>query len=141
MGHHDNMTMLHLTPHLILYFRGLNPVYDCFPCQIFTIGKNFSVSSLHVIMDYQVRTVNCNTRNPPAGVSATELMLLCQVERVSGEILDKSVMEEITQSNPDKQGFLQMSGIQNGLFHSEEWRVLEINQNFMIGQCFSHAYF
>ena len=87
-------------------------------------------------MDYQVRTDNCNTRNPPAGVSATEHMLLCQVERVSGEILNKSVMEEITQSNPNKQGFLQMSGIQNGLFHSEEWRVLEIKQNFMIGQFF-----
>ena len=85
-------------------------------------------------MDYQVRTDNCNTRNPPAGVSATEHMLLCQVERVSGEILNKSVMEEITQSNPNKQGFLQMSGIQNGLFHSEEWRVLEINRNFMISQ-------
>ena len=57
-----------------------------------------------------------------------------QVERLSGEILDKSVLEEITQDNQDKQGFLQMSGIQNGLFHSEEWRVLEINQNFMISQ-------
>ena len=61
-------------------------------------------------------------------------MLLLQVERVSGEILDKSVTEEITQENHHKQGFLQMSGIQNGLFHSEEWRVLEINQNFMISQ-------
>ena len=61
-------------------------------------------------------------------------MLLLQVEKVSGEILDKSVMEEITQENQKKQGFLQMSGIQNGLSHSEEWRVLEINQNFMISQ-------
>ena len=61
-------------------------------------------------------------------------MLLCQVERLTGEIIDKSVIEEITQSNPDKQGFLQMSGVQNGLFHSEEWRVLEINRNFMISQ-------
>ena len=61
-------------------------------------------------------------------------MLLLQVEKVSGEILDKSVTEEITQENQKKQGFLQMSGIQNGLFHSEQWRVLEINQNFMISQ-------
>ena len=61
-------------------------------------------------------------------------MLLCQVERLTGEIIDKSVIEEITQSNPHKQGFLQMSGVQNGLFHSEEWRVLEINRNFMISQ-------
>ena len=53
---------------------------------------------------------------------------------MSGEIIDKSVLEEITQADQDKQGFLQMSGIQNGLFHSEEWRVLEINQNFMISQ-------
>ena len=67
-------------------------------------------------------------------IKSTELMLLCQVERLSGEIIDKSVIEEITQSNPDKQGFLQMSGVQNGLFHSEEWRVLEINRNFMISQ-------
>ena len=57
-----------------------------------------------------------------------------QVERVSGEIVDKSVLEEIMQDNQDKQGFLQMNGIHDGLFHSEEWRVLEINQNFMIGQ-------
>ena len=48
--------------------------------------------------------------------------------------MDKSVLEEIIQDNQDKQGFLQMSGIHDGLFHSEEWRVLEINQNFMIGQ-------
>ena len=56
------------------------------------------------------------------------------MERVSGEIVDKSVLEEIVQDNQHKQGFLQMSGIQNGLFHSEEWRVLEINQNFMISE-------
>ena len=48
--------------------------------------------------------------------------------------MDKSVLEVIVQENQDKQGFLQMSGIHDGLFHSEEWRVLEINQNFMISQ-------
>ena len=53
---------------------------------------------------------------------------------MSGEIVEKSVLEEIVQDNQDKQGFLQMSGIHDGLFHSEEWRVLEINQNFMISQ-------
>ena len=53
---------------------------------------------------------------------------------MSGEIVDKSVVEEITQDNQDKQGFLQMSGLHDGLFHSEEWRVLEINQNFLISE-------
>ena len=32
----------------------VNPIYDCFPCQIFTFGRNSSDSSLYVIMDYQV---------------------------------------------------------------------------------------
>ena len=79
--------------------------------------------------------ITTNQSSVSRGTSTSlELMLLLQVERVSGEILDKSVTEEITQENQHKQGFLQMSGIQNGLFHSEEWRVLEINQNFMISQ-------
>ena len=56
------------------------------------------------------------------------------MERVSGEVLDKKVREEITQNLPDKQGYLQMTGIQNGLYHSEEWRVLERNENFMLGE-------
>lgn len=89
--------------------RGLSPIYDCFPCQIFTFGRNSSDGSLFVVMDYQV-------------------------ERTSGEILDKSVKEEISQNLPEKQGYLQMTGIQNGLFHSEEWRVMERNDNFMLAQ-------
>ena len=56
------------------------------------------------------------------------------MERESGEVLDKSVIEEISQNLPDKQGYLEMTGIQNGLFHSEEWRVLERNDNFMLGE-------
>ena len=56
------------------------------------------------------------------------------MERDSGEILDKTVKEEISQNLADKQGFLEMAGIQNGLYHSEEWRVLERNENFMIGE-------
>ena len=56
------------------------------------------------------------------------------MERTSGEILDKSVVEEIWQNLPEKQGFLQMTGIQNGLFHSEEWRIMERNDNFMLGE-------
>ena len=46
----------HLIVHLNLLSRGLNPVYDCFPCQIFTFGRNASTDSLFVIMDYQVPT-------------------------------------------------------------------------------------
>ena len=56
------------------------------------------------------------------------------MERTSGEILDKSVREEISQNLPDKQGYLEMNGIQNGLFHSEEWRVMERDENFMLGE-------
>ena len=56
------------------------------------------------------------------------------MERESGEVLDKSVIEEISQNLPEKQGYLEMTGIQNGLFHSEEWRVLERNDNFMLGE-------
>ena len=33
--------------------RGLNPIYDCFPCQIFTFGRNLTDGSLQVVMDYQ----------------------------------------------------------------------------------------
>ena len=39
---------------IFIFLRGLNPIYDCFPCQIFTFGRNSSDSSLYVIMDYQV---------------------------------------------------------------------------------------
>jgi len=89
--------------------RGLNPIYDCFPCQIFTFGRNSSETSLYVIMDYQV-------------------------EKDSGELKDKTVLEDVHQNVPEKQGFLQLSGIQNGLFHSEEWRILERNKDFMIAE-------
>merc|ERR1719450_1682177 len=87
--------------------RGLNPVYDCFPCQIFTCGRNSSEEPSFVIMDYQV-------------------------EKLSGEVINKTVMEEIFQNLPAKQGFLQMAGTQNGLYHEEEWRILELNNNFII---------
>jgi len=89
--------------------RGLSPIYDCFPCQIFTFGRNSSDESLFVIMDYQV-------------------------ERISGEVVDKTVLEEISQNLGDKEGFLQMSGIQNGLYHEEEWRILHRNKNFMLAE-------
>ena len=56
------------------------------------------------------------------------------MERASGEVLNKTVREEIYQNLPEKQGYLQMTGIQNGLYHSEEWRVIERNQNFMLGE-------
>ena len=37
-----------------------------------------------------------------------------QVEKDSGELKDKTVLEDVHQNVPEKQGFLQMSGIQNG---------------------------
>ena len=70
------------------------------------------------------------------------------MERDSGEVKNKTVLEDISQNLPEKEGFLEMSGIQNGnlvpfyeksltcwkgLFHSEEWRILEKNKNFMLG--------
>ena len=67
LWHHYDTTMTPLWHHydtamtplwLLLLFRGLNPIYDCFPCQIFTIDRNSSDSSLYVIMDYQVGRVN-----------------------------------------------------------------------------------
>ena len=32
-----------------------------------------------------------------------------------------------------KQGFMEFSGIQNGLWHSEHWRVVHINKDYIIG--------
>ena len=55
-----------------------------------------------------------------------------QVDRVFGDTVNKTVIEHIEQPDPDKQGLLLFGGIQNGLFHSERWRVLEFNSEFMI---------
>ena len=49
--------------------------------------------------------------------------MLYQVEKASGEVLVKTMREDISKNLPDKLGFLQMTGMQNGWYHSEEWRV------------------
>jgi len=77
---------------------GENPVYDCFPCQIFTFDKEGGVKD-RVVMDYQV-------------------------DRDVGDTVQKRVIMYIQQPHTDKQGQLALSGIQNGLYHEEEWRVL-----------------
>ena len=41
-----------------------------------------------------------------------------QVEKDSGELKDKTVLEDVHQNLPEKQGFLQLSGIQNGKLFS-----------------------
>ena len=49
-----------------------------------------------------------------------------------GDTVNKTVIEHIEQPDADKQGLLIFGGIQNGLFHSERWRILEFNSEFMI---------
>ena len=39
---------------------------------------------------------------------------MVEVERDSGEVRNKTVLEDISQNLPEKEGFLEMSGIQNG---------------------------
>ena len=43
-------------------------------------------------------------------------------------------METVTSQRSDKQGFLELSGWQNGAWHSEHWRLMEANHRFMIGE-------
>jgi len=89
--------------------KGLNPIYDCFPCQIFTFAHNSTDERPMVYMDYQV-------------------------EKLDGSILDKTVIEYIEVPLETKQGFMEFSGIQNGLWHSEHWRVIEINKDYFIAE-------
>ena len=60
--------------------------------------------------------------------------LLFKVEKLDGSILDKTVIEYIEMPLETKQGFMEFSGIQNGLWHSEHWRVLDINKDYFIGK-------
>ena len=57
-----------------------------------------------------------------------------QVEKNTGEVVDKIVIEYIAQPVKNKPGLLELSGIQNGLWHSEQWRILNISDHFMIGK-------
>ena len=50
--------------------------------------------------------------------------MFLQVDRLIGDTVNKTVIEHISQPDPSKEGLLILSGIQNGLFHSERWRVL-----------------
>jgi len=77
---------------------GQNHIYDCFPCQVFTFGLD-KEGRHRVVMDYQV-------------------------EKDTGETVDKRVVEFIEQKNENEEGVLGLSGIQNGLMHEEEWRVV-----------------
>ena len=95
---------------------GQNPIYDCFPCQVnicvffldnpfqvFTFGMD-KVGNPRVVMDYQV-------------------------ERDDGTIVDKRVIELIEQKDDKREGALSLSGVQNGLMHEEEWRVVAMNKD------------
>ena len=88
--------------------RGLNPTYDCFPCQIFTFSKNKTDGKHMVYMDYQVN-------------------------KMDGDIADKLVIEYISQPIKGEPGQLEFGGVQNGLWHSEQWRIVTFNKEFMIG--------
>merc|ERR1712018_759668 len=59
---------------------GQNPIYDCFPCQVFTFGMD-KAGNPRVVMDYQV-------------------------ERDDGTIVDKRVIELIEQKNDKMEGAL-----------------------------------
>ena len=48
--------------------------------------------------------------------------------------MDKTVIEYIEMPLKTKQGFMEFSGIQNGLWHSEHWRVVHINKDYFIGE-------
>ena len=49
-----------------------------------------------------------------------------------GDTVNKSVIEHIEQPSPEEQGLLLLEGTQNGLYHSEQWRILELTKDFMI---------
>jgi len=83
--------------------EGQNEIYDCFPCQIFTFANDTEGTHM-VYMDYQV-------------------------DRIFGDTVNKTVIETITQPDPTKEGLLELSGIQNGLFHSERWRILAFSKD------------
>ena len=59
--------------------------------------------------------------------------LLFKVEKLVGSTVDKTVIEFIEMPLETKQGFMEFSGIQNGLWHSEHWRVVHINKDYIIG--------
>ena len=60
--------------------------------------------------------------------------LTFKVEKLDGNIVDKTVIEYIEMPLDTKQGFMEFSGIQNGLWHSEHWRVIQINNDYFIGE-------
>ena len=95
---------------------GLNPIYDCFPCQVtFTTFLLFSL--------YQVFSFGLDKQGKD------RVVMDYQVEREEGDIVSKRVVEFIEQKNNNEEGVLSLSGIQNGLMHEEEWRVLAENSD------------
>ena len=52
--------------------------------------------------------------------------------REAGDTVDRRVVEDIHQRDPDIQGVLALSGVQNGLFHEEEWRVLARKGDWLV---------
>ena len=75
-------------------------------------------------------------------------ILSFKVEKLDGSIVDKTVIEYIETPLETKQGFMEFSGTQNGLWHSEHWRVIQINNDYFIGekqmeifQCWVKTYF
>ena len=70
----------------------------------------------------------------PGGACYTYNILSFKVEKLDGSIVDKTVIEYIETPLETKQGFMEFSGIQNGLWHSEHWRVIQINNDYFIGE-------
>ena len=95
---------------------GQNPIYDCFPCQV-TI-RTFLLSSL-----WQVFTFGMDKEGKH------RVVMDYQVERDEGDTVDKRVVEFIEQKDENEEGALGLSGIQNGLMHEEEWRVVAAEES------------
>ena len=94
---------------------GQNPIYDCFPCQV-------TICAFLLDNPFQVFTFGMDKAGNP------RVVMDYQVERDDGTIVDKRVIELIEQKNDKKEGALSLSGIQNGLMHEEEWRVVAMNK-------------
>ena len=95
---------------------GQNPIYDCFPCQV-------TICTFLLFSLCQVFTFGLDREGKH------RLVMDYQVEREAGDRVDKRVVEFIEQKDENEEGVLSLSGIQNGLMHEEEWRVVAVNRS------------
>ncbi|KAK3097351.1 hypothetical protein FSP39_008929 [Pinctada imbricata] len=84
--------------------KGLNPIYDCFDCQITRFYKGDSQSMLKVNEKFEIHTV-------------------------MGTTITRYVNESVTQPDPKACGIIKYSSNQMGHNTISEWRVLDRGQN------------